>query len=282
MTKLSLRLFTAGLILTQVFFPFIAAAQGDLLVTPRRVVLDARKRSMDLSLANIGKDTATYTISFVQIRMTEDGTFETITEPDEGQKFASPYLRFFPRSVTLSPDEVQTIKIQAEKTRELEPGEYRSHLYFRAVPPEKPLGEEDSVQQDPSSISIKLIPVFGITIPVIIRSGEPSVKVTLSDLSLRFENDTIPRFGFTFNREGDYSVYGDISVEHVSSAGTVTRVGEANGIAVYTPNTIRKFEFNLMKPAGVNFRDGKLRIVYSAPSDVKPAKYAESEMMLSQ
>lgn len=282
MTKLSSRLITAGLILIQVFFPFIVAAQGDLLVTPRRVVLDARKRSMDLSLANIGKDTATYTISFVQIRMTEEGTFETITEPDEGQKFASPYLRFFPRSVTLSPDEVQTIKIQAEKTRELEPGEYRSHLYFRAVPPEKPLGEEDSVQQDPSSISIKLIPVFGITIPVIIRSGEPSVKVTLSDLSLRFENDTIPRFAFTFNRVGNYSVYGDISVEHVSSAGTVTRVGVANGIAVYTPNTARKFEFNLMNPAGVNFREGKLRVVYSAPSDVKPEKYAESEIMLSQ
>lgn len=282
MTKLSLRLFTAGLILTQVFFPFITRAQGDLLITPRRVVLDAKKRSMDLSLANIGKDTATYTISFVQIRMTEAGTFETITEPDEGQKFASPYLRFFPRSVTLSPDEVQTIKIQAEKTRELEPGEYRSHLYFRAVPKEKPLGEEAPVQQDPSSISIKLIPVFGITIPVIIRTGEPAVTVTLSDLSLRFENDTIPRLGFTFNRSGDYSVYGDISVDHISSTGTVTRVGVANGIAVYTPNTIRKFEFNLMNPAEINFREGKLRVVFSAPTDVKPEKYAEKELMLSQ
>jgi len=182
MTKLSLRLFGAGLILIQVFFPSIVKAQGDLLITPRRVVLDARKRSMDLSLANIGKDTATYTISFVEIRMTEAGTFETITEPDEGQRFASPYLRFFPRSVTLSPDEVQTIKIQATRTRELETGEYRSHIYFRAVPKEKPLGEEVSVQQDPSSISIKLIPVFGITIPVIIRAGEGSAAVNLSDL----------------------------------------------------------------------------------------------------
>ena len=65
MTKLTIRLLTAGLILFQVFLPYKAGAQGDLLVTPRRVVLDGRDRSMDLSLANIGKDTATYTISFV-------------------------------------------------------------------------------------------------------------------------------------------------------------------------------------------------------------------------
>ncbi len=281
MTKLSLRLFTAGLILLQVFFPFIAKAQGDLLVTPRRVVLDGRKRSMDLSLANIGKDTATYTISFVQIRMTEEGTFETITEPDEGQKFASPFLRFFPRSVTLRPDEVQTIKIQATGTRELEPGEYRSHLYFRAVPRDKPLGEETPAQNDPSTISIKLIPVFGITIPVIVRVGEPSADVTLSDISLTFEKDTIPRIGFTFNRSGDYSVYGDITIDHIATGGTVTRVGVANGVAVYTPNARRRFEFNLMNLQEVNFTQGKLRITYSAPSDVKPEKYAEAELIIN-
>jgi len=281
MTKLTIRLLTAGLILFQVFLPFRAAAQGDLLVTPRRVVLDARDRSIDLSLANIGKDTASYTISFVQIRMTEAGNFETITEPDEGQKFSSPYLRFFPRSVTLSPDEVQTIKIQATRIRDLEPGEYRSHLYFRAVPPEKPLGEEDPAQKDQSTISIKLIPVFGITIPVIIRVGEPDVTVNLSDLSLVFEKDTIPRLGFTFNRSGNFSVYGDLAVDHISPQGTVTRVGIANGVAVYTPNTRRRFEFNLNNNSGADLKSGRLLITYSASSDVKPEKYAEAVLMLN-
>ena len=276
-----MRLFVAGLILFQVFLPYNAGAQGDLLVTPRRVVLDGRTRSVDISLANIGNDTATYTISFVQIRMTEEGGFETITEPDEGQQFASPYLRFFPRSVTLSPNDVQTVKIQAARTRDLEPGEYRSHMYFRAAPKEKPQGEEPAAPQDPASISIKLVPVFGITIPVIIRIGETTANVTLSDLSLQFEKDTIPRLGFTFNRSGNRSVYGDIAVDHISSLGTVTRVGIANGVAVYTPNTIRRFEFNLNTSTGADFKNGKLLITYSAPSDVKPEKYAEAVLMLN-
>jgi P pilus assembly chaperone PapD len=280
MSKRLFLLSAAGLILFQVFFPFNIRAQGDLLITPKRVVFEGNKRSMDLNLANVGDDTATYAISLVQIRMTEEGGFETITEPDEGQMFSSPYLRFFPRSVTLGPDEAQTVKIQVVKAGSLAPGEYRSHVYFRAIPKEKPLGEEEVTRQDPASISVKLVPIFGITIPVIIRVGKPSVNVTLSDLVLRFENDTIPKLKFTFNRAGNYSVYGDISVDHVSPLGTVTRVGIANGIAVYTPNIKRSFEFSLINTSGLDLKSGKLLVTYSAPSDMKPEKYAEAELVL--
>lgn len=282
MSKRLFRLLATGLILVQVFFPFNTWAQGNLLITPKRVVFENNKRSMDLNLANIGDDTATYAISLIQIRMTEEGSFEAITEPDEGQFFASPYLRYFPRSVTLGPNEAQTVKVQLVRNTGLDPGEYRSHLYFRAVPDEKPLGEEETAPADPSSISVKLVPIFGITIPAIIRVGQPSVRATLSDLSLRFENDTLPMLRFTFNRSGDYSVYGDLTVDHVSTQGAVTRVGIANGIAVYTPNTKRNFEFNLINTAGIDLRSGKLVVTYSAPSDVKPEKYAEAELVLNR
>lgn len=254
-------------------------AQGDLLITPRRVVFEGNKRSVDISLANIGKDTATYNISLVEIRMTEDGGFETITEPDEGQNLASAYLRFFPRSVTLKPDEVQAVKIQAVRTGGLPRGEYRSHLYFRATPKEEPLGEQPAVQDDQQTISIKLIPVFGITIPVIIRVGEPTATVTLSDLILTYDNDTLPRLSLLFNRSGNYSVYGDLEVDHISPSGSVTMVGLAKGVAVYTPNSTRKFALNLHN-RDVDYRSGKLVVTFSAPSDVKPEKYAEVELVL--
>ncbi len=148
-----------GLIFLQVFFPLNTEAQGNLLITPRRVVFEGNKRSIDLNLANIGTDTATYAISLIEIRMTGNGGFEPITEPDEDQRFASPYLRFFPRMVTLGPNEAQTVKLQLVKGGTLEPGEYRSHLYFRAVPREKPLGEEEAAVADPSSISVRLTPI---------------------------------------------------------------------------------------------------------------------------
>jgi len=260
-------------------FPFNTAGQGNLLVTPRRVVFEGTKRSIDLNLANIGKDTATYAISLVQIRMKEDGGFETITVPDPGQNFADQNLRFFPRSVTLPPNEAQVVKVQLVRATQLASGEYRSHFYFRSVPKIKPLGEEETVK-DTTTISVRLTPVFGITIPAIIRSGVSTTKVTLSDLALDIAEDTTPNLRLKFNRTGNFSVYGDLAVDHVSPQGKVTRVGAANGIAVYTPNSARRFQFNLNKMPGVDFRTGKLLVVFSASSDVKPAKLAEAELLL--
>jgi P pilus assembly chaperone PapD len=269
-----------GLIAFTFLNPVNINAQGNLLVTPRRVVFDGTKKSIDLNLANTGQDTAIYAITLVQIRMKEDGSFETISTPDPGQNFADQYIRFFPRLVELPPNEAQVVKVQLVKTNQLAPGEYRSHFYFRSVPKAKPLGEVEAAK-DTNSISVSLTSIFGITIPAIIRIGESNTKVTLSDLSFKIVNDTIPRLTLAFNRTGNMSAYGDLAVDHISKQGVITRVGIANGIAVYTPNLIRRFQFNLKKVTGIDYKSGTLRIVYSAPSDVKPARYAEAELNLN-
>lgn len=259
--------------------PFNTLAQGNLLVTPRRVVFDGSKRTITLNLANIGKDTATYSISLVQIRMTEEGAFETITEPDPGQNFASKNLRYFPRSVTLPPNEAQVVKVQLIKLNQLSPGEYRSHFYFRSVPKVNPLGEEQAVV-DTTAISVQLTPVFGITIPVIIRKGESNTKITLSDLSLKISEDNIPTFNLQFNRTGNFSVYGDLTVDYISPKGIISRVGLANGIAVYTPNTARRFSLRLNNSDGIDFGTGKLKVSFSSANDTKKEIFDEAEIIL--
>ena len=254
-------------------------AQGNLLITPRRVIFEGAKRSKELNLANTGKDTAKYNVSIVQYRMKEDGSFQEITTPEAGENFADKYIRFFPRTVTLAPNEAQVVKMQLIKTDQLKPGEYRSHVYFRAVPKQTALGTEEK-QKDSTAIGIKLVPIFGITIPVIIRIGESTTKVTLSDLKLLFIGDTIPRLQFKFNRTGNMSVYGDVLVEHVSSLGVSKQVGVVKGIAVYTPNAVRKCEIDLDKKAKADYHSGSIKITYSAQSDTKPEKYTEAELKL--
>jgi len=268
-----------GLIGISTLLAVDTSAQGNLLITPRRAVFEGSAKSLDLNLANTGKDTATYAISLVQIRMKEDGGFETITEPDPDQKFADRNVRFFPRSVTLGPNEAQVVKVQLVRSNELKEGEYRSHFYFRSVPKFKPLGEAENTK-DSSSISVRLTPIFGITIPVIIRVGDYSAGVTLSDLSLINAKDADPVISMVFNRTGTMSVYGDLAVDHVSEQGIKTRVGNANGVAVYSPNTTRKFQFSLKKIQGVDLTSGKLMVTYSSSLDSKPAKYAQSEVTL--
>ena len=266
-------------ILISIFSSVQVSAQGNLLITPRRVVFEGNKRTQDLNLANTGVDSAKYNVSIVQYKMNEDGSFKEITEPEEGQRFADPYLRFFPRTVTLAPNEAQVVKMQLIKTNQLQPGEYRSHVYFRAVPKETALGTEE-INKDTASIGVKLVPIFGITIPVIIHVGESDTKVNLTDLKVETVSDTIPRLQFAFNRTGNMSVYGDIKVEHVSQNSVVTPVGVVRGVAVYTPNAIRRFQMDLDRKAKVDYRSGRLKVTYTTQSDAKPEVLAVGELPL--
>ncbi|WP_295792296.1 hypothetical protein [Mucilaginibacter sp.] len=272
------RFFFALLVL--VFVHFNAMAQGNLLILPRRIVFEDSKRTQELNLANTGKDTARYVISVIQYRMKEDGNFEEISKPDSGQYFADKNFRFFPRSVVLAPNEAQVVKVQLTNTTQLKPGEYRSHLYFRAVPYEKPLGEKDTVNK-PKTITIKLIAVFGIAVPVIIKNGSSTTITKLSDLSLKVAADTKPILSMNINRTGNMSVYGDITVNYISPKGVTTQVGLVNGLSVYTPNTLRKFQMILDSSSQINYHSGKLQIIYAAQADAKPAKFAESELLLN-
>jgi P pilus assembly chaperone PapD len=262
-------------------YPLTLNAQGDLLITPRRVVFEGNRQRQEITLANTGQDTARYSISFVQYRMTEEGGFEQIDSPDPGQLFADAYLRFFPRTVSLAPNESQVVRMQLRRLPDMVDGEYRSHMYFRAVPDEKPLGEED-ILSDTTAIGIRLVPIFGITIPVIIRIGELNAGVKLSNLALKQNEDAPPDFSLTMNREGNQSVYGDLTINYVPPAGEPVEVGVVRGIAVYTPNSKRNFTMQLRQPDGVDYSSGKLVVRYSSASEARPEMYDEQELLLNR
>jgi hypothetical protein len=259
-------------------------AQGNLLISPKRIVFDGTKKTQEINLANTGKDTAKYLISVMEIRMTEYGGFEELTVPDSGQFFASKYLRFFPRSVTLAPNESQVVKVQLIKTNELTESEYRSHVYFRANLDTKPMGEQEE-KKDTGSINVQLIPVFGITIPIIIRNGAPNTQVKLGDCVVKYTPENTPVITMAIYRAGNMSSYGDINVEMVNKDGKKIMVGMAKGVAVYTPNKLRRFQFELNLTPGINLHNAKLHITYTAPSDqlargaTTPEIYAETDIV---
>lgn len=262
------------------FAPGSLSAQGDLLITPRRVVFEGDKQSQELTLANTGQDTARYNVSFLQYRMTESGAFEQIEAPDSGQLFADKFLRFFPRSVTLAPNDAQVVRMQFRKLPGMQAGEYRSHVYFRAVPKQTALGDEKLA--DSTAIGIRLIPIFGISIPVIIRVGDLNLSVDITNFNLDTKTDTVPNLTVTFTRNGDKSVYGDLTINWLpETGGEAVEVGVVRGIAVYTPNKTRHFTMQLRNLKGVDYSRGKLVIKYQAPNDLKPEVFAEKEFPLN-
>lgn len=258
--------------------PFLSNAQGSLLLTPQRVVFEGSKKIEELNLANTGKDTARYVISLIHLVMKEDGSFDMLPQGDSGLNPVDRWVRFFPHSVILGPNESQTVRIQLTRPNAMAQGEYRSHLYFRAIPPENPLGEKE--RSSDSSITVRLVPIFGISIPVIIRVGPSNTQVTVSDLSLDMVSDTVPSLKMAFHRNGNMSTFGDISVDYIPVDGRKIHAGTVRGIAVYTPNEVRRFRMPLAKVRGIDYHSGKLHIVYSAFHDLKTTTIAEADLVL--
>jgi len=272
-------IFTVAVLFAASFFQN-AFGQGDLLVSPVRVVFEGNKQKEEISLVNIGNDTTTYSVSFIQYKMNEEGNFELIDGQAEGQMFADKYLRIFPRKITLAPRESQVVRIQLNRKPDMAPGEYRSHLYFRAEKETSPL--DLGVKKDEKLMSVKITPVFGISIPVIVRSGDVKATTDLSDLRLEAQKDTLSNLRFVINRQGNISVYGDIIAEYVPVKGKPVQIGLARGVAVYTSVTKRNFNLRLSSLKNVDLNSGKIRLKFTSPKDSPYELYSEKELMLSR
>lgn len=256
-----------------------AEAQGDLMVTPGRVVFEGNKQKELLNLVNTGKDTTTYSVSFVQKNMKEDGSFVDIEQAEPGQQFADPYLRIFPRQVTLAPQEAQTVMLQYRRKADMIAGEYRSHLYFRSERSYAALGDK-SMDKDVKSVSVQLIPIFGMSIPVIIRTGETDVTASLSDLKLQTQEQMAQYLSFTINRTGNISLYGDIKVQFMPEKGKAYDIANLNGVGVYTSINKRNISLQLDSDEGKLLTKGRLKVTYSSKGDAKAIVYATNDLII--
>ena len=222
-----------------------ASAGGDLLVAPTRVEFEDRERTKIINVVNNGNEEATYRISFKNMSMDADGAYHDITTPQNGEKFADPYLKFSPRSVTLKPGQSQTVRIMLRRQPDMQAGEYRSHLLFTALPPQS---SGENVEATPSDqLSIKLIPLMSISIPALVHIGETSHNVKISNAVLNRKDNALSSVDMVLNRTGNSSSFGDIIIMAGSGLNPIT-VGELKGVAVLEPYPNRKVNVQLTIP----------------------------------
>ena len=213
--------------------PASARAAGDLLVAPTRVVLDGA-RGTEVIVNNIGSETATYRISLVIRRMKQDGSFEEIEEVDANEREAKTLamISYAPRRVTLPPNQPQAVRVGVRPPEGLEDGEYRAHLLIRAIPDAKTPTQTSSPAQ---GLTISITPIYGITIPVIVRKGQLVVQAAIGDPHIAQTPDG-PAFKLTLSRTGTKSTYGRL---RVTRPGVSEPLYEARGIAVYAETAQR-------------------------------------------
>ncbi len=232
-----------------------AHAAGDLLIAPTRVVLDSR-RGTEVILNNIGSEEATYRISLELRRMNDQGRLDDVevANANEKEKAALEVIRFAPRRVTLPPNQPQSIRIGLQPSETLPDGEYRAHMLFRAIP--KTPAATDA-QAATNELKIQLIPIYGITIPVIVRKGNLQGTAALANLRIG-KDETGPTLEFDMVRKGDRSVFGEI---RVTKPGVAEPIWMEKGIAIYPEVTSRTVSLN-MPPEIVAKLQGEVVVSY--------------------
>ncbi len=250
---------------------------GDINLFPKRIVIDDRQRLANLGLYNRSVSTGEYEITVSDMAMQPDGQLvdlEAVTDPAARAQVhtASGFLRWSPRRVSLPGSEAQMVRIMARVPPELPPGEYRSHFTVVSVPPETggTSIDEATGAQGADGIGVRIVPRFGISIPVIVRVGQTTLTAGFKDFALITQPGGGRALSFKITREGTRSAFGDITI---TAPGAKKPIGEVKGIGVYTEIAERSV-LVLLDPATdprVLARGARLSITY-VDDDAAPGK----------
>ena len=274
--------FVVMIISTLIVLLAVSHVLAGVMVYPKRVVFEKNRRAAQLELINNGDETVTYRISLVNRRMSETGGFSAIESPAPGEQFADSMLRYSPRQVTLAPGKGQVVRVMLRKPSGLAPGEYRSHLQFSQQPKIKKQTSIDTQSSlDKGEIGVTLTALVGISIPVIVRHGKTAATVSLSNLELQQPAEGRPPvLSVSMERSGNRSIYGNLAVMFTPQGGAEQVIARAGGVAVYTPNPLRRAKIALHPGPGLTLKHGTLRVTYRERPEAGGKLLAEAAIEL--
>jgi hypothetical protein len=177
-------------------------------------------------------------------------------------------VTFAPRRITLLPGQPQSVRIAVRPPEGLADGEYRVHMNFRAIPPAQ--APEEAAVGEAGGLSIKLVPVYGITIPVFLRRGRLEGGAMLANPHL-VRTEAGAYVELDMNRTGQRSVYGGLIGKN--ARGEV--LFDLRGIAIYSEITHRKVQIPVAPEALAKLK-GPVRIEYRELAENGGALLAET------
>ena len=144
-------------------------------------------------------------------------------------------------------------------------------MLFRAVPPPRPQVAPEKIE----GVAFQLRPIYGVTIPVIIRLGHLEAKAAIANVH-KVMADGKPAISLDISRNGDRSTFGAVKV---FKAGVADPIAMVNGIAVYTEVGKRSVTIPI-DPAQAANANGQVTVQYVEPTDTGPVTLAETSAVL--
>jgi ABC-type uncharacterized transport system YnjBCD substrate-binding protein len=141
------------------------------------------------------------------------------------------------------------------------------HLLFRAIPKAVAPTASEAV---PNGVQIQLIPIYGVTIPLIIRKGNLQATTAIAHPRMANENGQ-PVLEFDMSRTGSKSVYGNVFIR---KSGTSEPIWAAKGIAIY-PEADKRLVTLPISPEAAAQMSGPVTISYNEPAELGGGQIAE-------
>ena len=186
---------------------FSAQSYARVDIIPRKIVMDSRDRSAEITILNLFDKEGTFRIDVVYNRQNEDGTYTVIETPLSDDFDAGKIVRFSPRQFTLPSQGRQKIRLSLRKPADLPAGEYRFHVKALRF---AELDGGTAPKQSGMGISMKMN--VGVSIPVVVRHGDTQqaeAKITKPRLVSLGESGR-PELQMTIERTGQQSSIGSL------------------------------------------------------------------------
>jgi fimbrial chaperone protein len=239
-------------------------AAADLLISPLRVVFEARTRSVTVVVTNQSQETKTYRLEWAEKRAKPDGQYEDVPEPDPTMPISSKLVQFSPRQVTLAPGESQQVRVALRAPADLPAGEYRSHLSFVSIgQPQR----QASRRQQQGGAGIEVFLNLGFAIPVIVRHGTAAEPAAAQLAGAQFRLDELNRVNLIVDiaRRGAFSPYGRLRVFLREQEGAPERqIGMLNNVAMFPEVDTRRNAVVVTESA---IDRGIVRVVYEGADE---------------
>lgn len=264
--------------------PPAAGGPSNINITPRRVVFEGTKRTEAVYVFNQGNEAITVDVSLVDNVMLPSGEIVPLDAlAEKGPAAAATAAKLHsaremilatPTRLALPPGKGKTIRLRAD-TPAAGAGEFRTHLKVATLPSaDIGLTAEQAAAAGRGEMVMRVQALFGITIPLIVRSGGTSATAAFGPISLDHEKlpaaDGAPArnvavLAMPLRRTGTASVYGNIEV-HSGASRNGEMVGLVRGIAVYPELDERMVRIRLTREP----KRGEALNLYFAADDGKP------------